>query len=58
MNHFDGGDADSQATGSRLEVSDSLRKAMQARARETTPISQTTDEECSIDSTAHSASDR
>jgi hypothetical protein len=58
MNHFDGSHPDGQATGSRERGSDSLRKAIQARARETRTMTDSSDDESLLDPTGYSASDR
>jgi hypothetical protein len=58
MNHFDGSHPDSQVAGSRDRGSDSLRKAIQARARETRTMTDSDDDESSLDPTGYSASDR
>jgi hypothetical protein len=58
MNHFDGSHPDSQATGSRERGSDSLRKAIQARARETRTMTDSSDADSLRDPTEYCASDR
>jgi hypothetical protein len=57
MNYFDGR-PESQATGSRDQVSDSLRKAIQARVRETRAMSVFTDEDRESDPAGYCAPDR
>jgi hypothetical protein len=57
MNYFDGR-PESQATGSGDQVSDSLRKAIRARARETRTMSELSDDECLLDPPGYCAPDR
>jgi hypothetical protein len=57
MNYFDGR-PESQATGSRDQGSDSLRKAMQARVRETSTMAELSEDECLFDPAGYCAPDR